>query len=48
MWVNVLRTCDAAQLLISQLFITELIILCLVHECDAVGLQVRFGQKTLK
>lgn len=35
-------TCDAAQLLISQVLVAELIVLCLVHECDVMGLQVSF------
>lgn len=41
-------TCDAAQLFVAQILIAELIILRFVHECDAVGFQVGFWQKTLE
>lgn len=41
-------TCDAVQLFVGQFLVAELIVLRFVHECDAVGFQVGFGQKTLK
>lgn len=36
------QTCDASQLLIGQLLVTEFVILSLVHECNAVTLQIGF------
>lgn len=42
------HTCDAAQLLLVQLVVAELVVLRLVHECDAVSFHVGFRQKTLK
>lgn len=36
------QTCDASQLLIGQLLVTKFIILSLVHECNAVTLQIGF------